>query len=254
MPRFFVEPEAVSEEFITVTESDYNHIRNVLRMRVGDSLTVCDGEGTDYVCEVDAFDAGTCRLRILSRENSAVELPLAITLYQGLPKKDKMELIVQKAVELGAVRIVPVLCKRTVVKIEDKKREERKTERFNAISESAAKQSGRGIVPEVAAPMPFTQAVKNACATCKTVLLPYENALGMKATKEAFAEAIATGSVAVFIGPEGGFEREEVALAEQSGARIISLGRRILRTETAGLTVLSALMLASEEASEGEIE
>ena len=254
MPRFFVDPDAVSSEEITVTESDYNHIRNVLRMRVGDTLTVCDGQGTDYVCEVAEFDASRCRLRILSREDSAVELSLAITLYQGLPKKDKMELIVQKAVELGAVRIVPVLCKRTVVKIEDKKREERKTERLNAISESAAKQSGRGIVPEVSEPMTFKEAVKDAGEHCKTLLLPYENALGMKETKEALAAAVSSGSVAVFIGPEGGFEREEVAFAQEAGARIISLGRRILRTETAGLTVLSALMLASEEASEEENE
>ena len=117
MPRFFVAPEAVSEEYITVTEGDYNHIRNVLRMHIGESLTVCDGEGTDYRCEVNDYENGVCRLRILAREDSAVELPVAITLYQGLPKKDKMELIVQKAVELGAARIVPVVCKRTIVPV-----------------------------------------------------------------------------------------------------------------------------------------
>ena len=250
MPRFFVDPEAVSEEYITVTEGDYNHIRNVLRMHVGESLTVCDGEGTDYRCEVNDYENGVCRLRILSREESAVELPLAITLYQGLPKKDKMELIVQKAVELGAARIVPVVCKRTIVKIEDPKREERKTERLRAIAESAAKQSGRGIVPEVSNPVSFKEAIKGAATECEVILLPYENALGMKETREAFAAAVSSGSVGIFIGPEGGFERSEVELASEAGARIISLGRRILRTETAGLTALSALMLLAEEASE----
>ena len=250
MPRFFVAPEAVSEEYITVTEGDYNHIRNVLRMHIGESLTVCDGAGTDYRCEVNDYENGVCRLRILAREDSAVELPVAITLYQGLPKKDKMELIVQKAVELGAARIVPVVCKRTIVKIEDQKREERKTERLRAIAESAAKQSGRGIVPEVSSPVSFKEAIKAAATECKVILLPYENALGMKETREALAAAVSSGSVGIFIGPEGGFERSEVELANEAGARIISLGRRILRTETAGLTALSALMLLTEEASE----
>lgn len=250
MPRFFVSPESVSGDTISVSEGDYNHIRNVLRMRVGDSLTVCDGQGWDYACAIEDFDNGVCHLHINERIPSAVELPVEITLYQGFPKKDKMELILQKSVELGAVRIVPVLCERTIVKLEDPKKEQRKTERFRAIAESAAKQCGRGILPEVTEPMRFAEAVGDAKARGCCILLPYENAIGMKATKEAFDEAMKVRRIAVFIGPEGGFARDEVELAEKAGARTISLGRRILRTETAGLAVLSALMLRAEEIME----
>ena len=215
MPRFFVSPESVSGDTISVSEGDYNHIRNVLRMRVGDSLTVCDGQGWDYACAIEDFDNGVCHLHINERIPSAVELPVEITLYQGFPKK-----------------------------------EQRKTERFRAIAESAAKQCGRGILPEVTEPMRFAEAVGDAKARGCCILLPYENAIGMKATKEAFDEAMKVRRIAVFIGPEGGFARDEVELAEKAGARTISLGRRILRTETAGLAVLSALMLRAEEIME----
>jgi len=252
MPRFFVTPEAVEEEFITVTESDYNHIRNVLRMRVGQSLTVCDGQGVDYRCVIESYAAKECLLRIVERIPSAVELPVALTLCQGLPKKDKMEWIVQKSVELGVVRIVPVLCERTIVKLEDPRREARKTERYAAIAHSAAKQCGRGILPEVTAPRSWKQAVDEALARGDRILVPYENATGMKGTAEALGEAVTSRGVTVLIGPEGGLTREEVAYAQSVGARVISLGRRILRTETAGLTVLSALMLGIEELAESE--
>ena len=252
MPRFFVSPESVNGDTITVTEGDYNHIRNVLRMHIGESITVCDGHGADYRCEIAEYSDGQCLLAVKERIPSAVELPVEITLYQGLPKKDKMELIIQKAVELGAARIMPVLCERTIVKLEDPKKEQRKMERLRAISESAAKQSGRGILPEIADPKKFADAVADAKETGCVILVPYENALGMKATTEAFEEGIKAAKIAVFIGPEGGFSREEIALAEKNGARIISLGRRILRTETAGIAVLSALMLKAETDTETE--
>ena len=250
MPRFFVSPESVNGDTITVTEGDYNHIRNVLRMHIGESITVCDGQGADYRCEIAEYADGLCLLAIKERIPSTVELPIEITLYQGLPKKDKMELIIQKAVELSAARIMPVLCERTIVKLEDPKKEQRKMERLRAISESAAKQSGRGILPEIADPKKFADAIKDAKDRGCVILVPYENALGMKATAEAFSEGMKAEKIAVFIGPEGGFSREEIAVAEQNGAHIISLGRRILRTETAGIAVLSALMLMAEENSE----
>lgn len=246
MPRFFVSPESISGDTITVTEGDYNHIRNVLRMRVGESITVCDGQGSEYNCEVAGYSDGECLLAVKERIPSTVELPIEITLYQGLPKKDKMELIIQKAVELGAARIMPVLCERTIVKLEDPKKEQRKMERLRAISESAAKQSGRGILPEIADPKKFADAIADAKERGCVILVPYENADGMQATKDAFDKAMKAGKIAVFIGPEGGFAREEIAIAEANGASIISLGRRILRTETAGITVLSALMLQAE--------
>ena len=242
MHRFFVSPENVHGDTITVTEGDYNHIRNVLRMRIGESITVCDGQGSEYNCEVAGYSDGECLLAVKERIASTVELPVEITLYQGLPKKDKMELIIQKAVELGAARIMPVLCERTIVKLEDPKKEQRKMERLRAISESAAKQSGRGILPEIADPKKFADAIKDAKERGCVILVPYE--------KTAFEKAMSAGKIAVFIGPEGGFSREEIAVAEENGASIISLGRRILRTETAGITVLSALMLKAEALNE----
>ncbi|MBO4627670.1 MAG: 16S rRNA (uracil(1498)-N(3))-methyltransferase [Lachnospiraceae bacterium] len=253
MPRFFVDPEAVGKSTITVTEGDYNHIRNVLRMRIGEPITVCDGQGTEYACTVESYGERECVLKIEERIASAVELPVAITLCQGLPKKDKMELIIQKAVELGVTCVVPVMCERTIVKLEDPKKEARKVERFGAIAEAAAKQSGRGIVPEVTHPVSWKQAVNDAVGRGDVILVPYENALGMRATVDAFAEAIKASGVSIFIGPEGGLTRDEVAYAESTGAKIISLGRRILRTETAGIAVLSALMLKIEEASEADV-
>ncbi len=254
MSRFFVDPEAVSGETIHIGESDYNHIRNVLRMRIGDPLTVCDGTGWDYQCEIAEFGQNGCVLKIVERTESTVELPVAITLYQGLPKKDKMELIVQKAVELGAARIVPVLCERTIVKIDEGKKESRKSERLRLIAEGAAKQSGRGIVPEVSSPMTFKNAIADAVETCEIILVPYENALGMKYSDQVLSEAVSKKSIGIFIGPEGGFARQEIALAEEKGAKIISLGHRILRTETAGLAVLSNLMFRVETAYESTDE
>lgn len=256
MSRFFVERSQIRGDLIFLEGGDVNHIRNVLRMRVGEKIEICDGQGTDYDCIIDAFPERQAILRIVSQRSACVELPVRLVLYQGLPKSDKMELIVQKAVELGAAEIVPVLCRRSVVRLDDKKKEEKKRERWQTIAESAAKQSGRGMVPAVAAPMTFAEAVKRAASEGR-LLLPYENAEGMKPTREAFLAASRSGTTAIFIGPEGGFDAAEVSLAAEAGAKIVSLGRRILRTETAGLAVLSALMLlcecaeAKETAEEG---
>lgn len=245
MSRFFVERSQIGEEFIVLEGGDVNHIRNVLRMRPGEKIEICDGQGTDYDCIIDAFPERQAILRIVSQRPACVELPVRLVLYQGLPKGDKMELIVQKAVELGAAEIVPVLCRRSVVRLDDKKKEEKKRERWQTIAESAAKQSGRGRIPAVAAPLPFAEAVRRAASEGR-ILLPYENAEGMRPTREAFLAAGQSGTTGIFIGPEGGFDAAEVACAAEAGAKIVSLGRRILRTETAGLAVLSALMLLCE--------
>ena len=172
------------------------------------------------------------------------ELPARIHLFQGLPKGDKMELIIQKAVELGAYRVVPVSMKRSVVKL-DAKKADAKRKRWNAVSESAAKQSKRSLIPEVAPLMTYKEAVKEA-AGYDMVLLPYESADGIRKTRELLASVKPGTDIAVFIGPEGGFEDEEVELARENGAEIVTLGKRILRTETAGLCMLSALMLQLE--------
>ena len=211
---------------------DVNHIRNVLRMRPGEQIRVSNGRDKDYLCALEEIGEEQVTARILEAEEST-ELPGEIWLFQGLPKSDKMELIIQKAVELGPAKIVPVATRRAVVKL-DRKKEESKGKRWNAISESAAKQSKRLIIPEVTKVMTMNEACALA-ASFDAGFIPYEKAEGMEER------------IGVFIGPEGGFEEEEVALAIQSGIRPLTLGRRILRTETAGLYVLSVLGFLLEE-------
>ena len=162
MHCFYCEAKNVTEEQITITGSDVNHIKNVLRMERGEELMVCDGTGMQYSCQIADFSAGEVHLSILKAEKSSTELPVRLKLYQGLPKKDKMELIIQKAVELGAVEIIPVMTKRCIVKLEDDKKEAKKLERWQAIAESAAKQSGRGIIPTVGRVLSYKEAVKKA--------------------------------------------------------------------------------------------
>ena len=195
-------------------------------------------EGGDYFCRVEELEPEYVSAKILEeRENN--ELPARIHLFQGLPKGDKMELIIQKAVELGVYRVIPVSMKRSVVKLDAKGK------RWNAVSESAAKQSKRSLIPEVAPLMTYKEAVKEA-AGYDMVLLPYESADGIRKTRELLASVKPGTDIAVFIGPEGGFEDEEVELARENRAEIVTLGKRILRTETAGLCMLSALMLQLE--------
>ncbi len=245
MPRFFVSPDRIGSGQITVEGPDVNHMINVLRMAEGDELTVSDGQGMDYFCRISRKEKDTILLDIVDRWRSFSELPVRLVLFQGLPKADKMDLIVQKAVELGVYRVVPVVTERTVVRLDDKKAA-RRTARWQAISESAAKQAGRAIVPEVSAPVTFDEALK-MCRGMDAFLMPYEKAEGMAAARACVAGLSGCRSVGVMIGPEGGFSGEEAAKAKAEGASLISLGRRILRTETAGLTMLSILMFALEK-------
>ncbi|MEZ3487001.1 MAG: 16S rRNA (uracil(1498)-N(3))-methyltransferase [Lachnospiraceae bacterium] len=244
MQHFFVTPSQVREGRIYIEGSDVNHMKNVLRMRHGEELTVSDGNNRGYRCAIDGYEEDQAVLRILEEKTADTELPSRIWLFQGLPKQDKMELIVQKAVELGVFRIIPVSTRRSVVKLDEKKAH-KKVERWQQIAVSAAKQAGRGYIPEVAPVVAYREALETA-KELDVILIPYELERGMQATKE-IIEAIRPGqSVAVFIGPEGGFEKEEAALAVSCGAKTVSLGRRILRTETAGLTALSVLMFHLE--------
>lgn len=245
MHRFFVEPEQIHPEYVEILGGDVNHIRNVLRMVPGDKLSVSDGLGMDYTCQVEELDGERVRARILEKNPMDVELSSPLVLYQGLPKGDKMELIIQKAVELGASRIVPVSLKRSVVKL-DAKKAAAKGRRWQAVAESAAKQSGRSVIPQVGPVMTFQEALVDAEAL-DVRLIPYECARGMEAAREELAGLRKGQSVGVFIGPEGGFEKAEVEAAVEAGARPISLGRRILRTETAGLCILSVLMFRLED-------
>lgn len=253
MPRFYVDPSQIGPDHIELGGGEYNHIKNVLRKQVGDTLLICDGEGREYDCTVESFSDGEVSLRIRAVKEGRTELPVQMILFQGLPKKDKMEFIIEKAVELGATGIVPVDCARSIGKMGDDKREEKKLTRWNAIAEAAAKQSGRGMIPDVIEVKKFPVAIQYAKETCDLILLPYENAEGMKALLNAGNSLKEGMKVGIFIGPEGGFDPEEVALATKEGAVIVSLGQRILRTETAGLTILSYLMLQTEMLQDGEV-
>ena len=245
MHCFYCEAENVSEHQIVITGLDVNHIKNVLRMKPGEEVMVCDGTGLEYTCRITAFPEKQVLLDILKKTPAVTELPVRLKLYQGLPKKDKMELIIQKAVELGAVEIIPVMTKRCIVKLEDEKKEIKKLERWQAIAESAAKQSGRGIIPKVSRVINYKEAVTQA-AQEGMVLIPYELAEGMKSLKDAAKKAVQQTTISVFIGPEGGFEESEVEFAKEQGVLPVSLGKRILRTETAGFTTLSILMYEIE--------
>lgn len=245
MYHFFVAPEQIGEKTIRIEGSDVNHIKNVLRMKPGEQLRLCTGlDNKDYRCEIEELGEDCVQARIMWVEESGVELPSRLYLFQGLPKSDKMELIIQKAVELGVYEIIPMATKRAVVKL-DAKKETAKLKRWNAISESAAKQSKRMIIPKISNVMTFSQAMEYA-GELDVKLIPYELAQDMDKTREIVGNIKPGQSVGIFIGPEGGFEEGEVELALQKGAQPITLGRRILRTETAGMTVLSVLMFHLE--------
>ena len=245
MYQFFVEPEAIAGNRVSITGKDVNHIKNVLRMKEGEELAVSNGvDGKEYRCAVLSMteDEVLCELRFVKED--AVELPVKVYLFQGLPKADKMELIIQKAVELGVYEIVPVSTKRAVVKL-DAKKEKNKLTRWQSIAEAAAKQSKRACIPQVTGVLSFKEAIKKA-GEMDVKLIPYEMAEDMSYTREVIGSIVPGQSVAVFIGPEGGFAEEEIASARESGVTPITLGKRILRTETAGMTTLSILMYELE--------
>ncbi len=249
MYQFFVSPSQINRELkrVFITGPDVNHIKNVLRMKIGEEVNVVNGEdGCEYRCAVLDMndDMVTLELRFVKEDGN--ELPVEVTLYQGLPKADKMELIIQKCVELGVTRIVPVSMKRCVVKLDDKKSAS-KVSRWQSIAEAAAKQSKRGIIPRIGEVMNFQDAIKEA-AGCDIRLLPYEMADpdAMEKTRSTFTSLKKGQKISVFIGPEGGFDDSEIETAKAQGMSIITLGKRILRTETAGMTVMSWIMFMTD--------
>ena len=246
MYQFFVDASQITDTTVTIMGSDVNHIKNVLRMKAGEEIAVSNGQdGKEYRCGIVSFeeDRIVCELRFVKEDG--LELPSRVHLFQGLPKADKMELIIQKAVELGVYEIIPVETKRAVVKL-DAKKAKVKTERWQAIAEAAAKQSKRRIVPVVTEPVAFAEALKKA-ATMEVKLIPYELAEGMERTKEIISTLPENVDIAVFIGPEGGFDEAEIAKATEAGVMPITLGKRILRTETAGFTVMAWIMYQLEK-------
>lgn len=239
MHRFFVKRENVFEGSIIVEGEDVQHISRVLRLQVGDRIVLCDGEGTDYITAIESMDKHSIKAAVLDKEASRGETDIDVVLYQGIPKSTKMDLIIQKCTELGVNRIVPVSTMRTIVKLESEKDEKKKVERWTKIAEEAAKQSGRGIIPRINMPMTFSEALKDA-ARLDTAIIPYELE-GSLSIKEALRNGKAS-SIGFFIGPEGGFDTSEIDIAKESGAMPVTLGSRILRTETAGVAVLTSIM------------
>ncbi|ADU28105.1 16S rRNA (uracil(1498)-N(3))-methyltransferase [Ethanoligenens harbinense] len=236
MPRFFTQD--VDETHGCITGADAAHIARVLRMRPGDKLTVCDLAGSDYLCEILSAAPDAVELRVLEKRPTIAEPSVHVTLFQGLPKADKMELIVQKSVELGVSRVVPVLTARCVSR-PDRATLAKKTARWQKIAAEAAKQSGRGRLPVVGEAVDFSAAARELAGMERGVLF-YE-----KGGDAHLGVWNGVREIGVCIGPEGGFADEEVALAGELGVRVCTLGPRILRTETAPLCVLSVIMYAT---------
>ncbi len=245
MNQFFVEPSQIQDKKVVITGKDVNHIKNVLRMKIGEEISISNGEdGKEYRCIIEEFTETQVLCTLIFVKEDGVELPSKVYLYQGLPKADKMELIIQKAVELGVYEIIPVATKRAVVRLDEKKSKS-KIARWQAIAEAAAKQSKRAIIPRVAEVLGFKEALKD-CQKAHIKVIPYEMAEGMDVTKEIISSLKPGEAVAVFIGPEGGFEEEEIKAAMEGDVTPITLGKRILRTETAGFTILSWIMYQLE--------
>ncbi|MEL7567950.1 MAG: 16S rRNA (uracil(1498)-N(3))-methyltransferase [Dehalobacterium sp.] len=240
MNRFFVLPEQIVNAVITITGSDVNHIGRVLRLKAGDQIMVADGTGREYLAELTEIDEQKVEAAIKESLASANEPPLDVYLLQGLPKGEKMELIIQKCTEIGIRKIIPVNMERTVIRLTGEKAEKRR-ERWQRIAAEAAKQCQRSMVPEVAPICNLTQAIKQLPEPAM-LIMPWEEAkdLGLK---DFFRNNIPfSGPIALIIGPEGGISRDEALFAEEHGAVKVSLGPRILRTETAGLVALSIIL------------
>lgn len=243
MYNFFVDEGARLGDRFRISGKDRNHICNVLRMQTGDTFLVSCG-GTSYLCRLEHIEEDAVVAEVVEEDHRNTELPVRFYLFQGLPKGDKLELIIQKTVELGVAGIIPVEMSRCVMKLDEKKKKARR-ERWQSIAESAAKQSKRNVIPEVYDVMTYKQAMAKA-AELDLFLVPYENERGMAATREALARIDPGMSVGILVGPEGGFEEKEIELARAAGAAVISLGARILRAETAAVTAVGLGMLHVE--------
>ena len=246
MYQFFAEPSNIQGTKIIITGKDVNHIKNVLRMKKGEEISVKGiMDGKEYLCVIEEFLPEEIICTLCAARDEGSELPSRVYLFQGLPKGDKMELIIQKAVELGVYEVIPVACRRAVVKLDEKK-EKNKIARWQGIAEAAAKQSKRGIIPEIKKVMTLKEAFAYS-ECCRVRMIPYELSRNMQETKKMIDTLKPGEDIAVFIGPEGGFEKAEIEEAMAAGVVPVSLGKRILRTETAGMTVLSWIMYRLEE-------
>ena len=249
MRKFFVKENQINSELITILDEDVNHIKNVLRLNVGENLQICDIDSSkNYICEILELTAKSVTCKILEEIQSIAEGNVELHIFQGLPKADKMELIIQKSVELGVHEIIPVEMERCVVKLQEKDKL-KKIERWQKISEVAAKQCGRDFIPKINQIV----SLKNICNLLPEydiVLLAYENEekTGIKEVLKNIKDRFNGKNIkiAVIIGPEGGISPKEVEMLKENGAITISLGKRILRTETVALNVLSVIMYELE--------
>ena len=230
---------------LVIRGQDVRHITKVLRMKNGDQLIASDGRDRDYLCEIAETGPDFVRLRVIGSELPSAESSRRITLFQGLPKADKMDYIIEKTVELGVGEVVPVEMERCVMRLEESKKEKRR-ERWQLKAESASKQSGRSIIPEVGPVSSFAAALKRA-AELDHIIVPYESAENMEYTRQTLSAVKEGESVGFFIGPEGGFAPAEIEKLKAAGAKIVTLGPRILRTETAGPAVLAMVTLLWEK-------
>lgn len=240
MARFFVSEQSIQNGTVVITGPDVKHIARVLRLEAGDLIEICPGDGREFTAAIREITNRDVTCEITATKSVAVEAPVRVTLYQGLPKGEKMELIIQKSTELGVSRIIPVTCERTVVKLDQKKALERQI-RWQRVAVEAAKQSRRTVIPEVAAPVSFSQAL-DQIGSDVLAIMPWEEEQAKGIGPVLKAGAGERRSVAVFIGPEGGFSREEAVAAQARGVVPVSLGPRIMRTETAGIVAVALIL------------
>ena len=240
MPKFFVPRENITENTITIEGGDVAHISKVLRMSEGDELKLCDGRGIDYETVISEIGDKKIICDIKSSAKSNTEPDIEVTLVQGLPKASKMDYIIQKTTELGISRIIPCTLSRCVVKLENRKAEEKKVDRWRKISEEAAKQSGRGMIPEVSMPKNLDEVIKEL-SDFDIVFVPYE-CEDKNNIKDVLTSCQSPKKVGFIIGPEGGFDISEIEKIRNAGIKTVTLGKRILRTETAGEAVLAMIM------------
>jgi 16S rRNA (uracil1498-N3)-methyltransferase len=242
MHRFFVNANSISRDNIVIDGDDAVHISRVLRLKIGDNITVCNGEEVEYMCSILSIDKKTVTCKIVESRKSASEPPLKIYLYQGMPKSSKMDLIVQKCTELGIFAVIPVFTEHVVFRGDDERDLSGRIIRWQRIAEEAGKQSGRGRIPVIYNPITFEKAVKDM-RNMDLSVMPYENEMET-GLKQAVNGKNSIRSAFILIGPEGGFSENEVNNAVKNGIITVTLGPRILRTETAGFVCLTILNYA----------
>ena len=246
MPKFFVKNNQIENNIIQIVGTDVNHIKNVLRLKENDQIEICDSDNQqNYLCEIEQIQDNSIKCSIINKIEKSRESNIKVTIFQGLPKSDKMELIIQKSVELGVYEITPVEMNRCVVKLNEKDKA-KKIERWNKISEVAAKQCQRDIIPKINNTIKISE-LASIISQFDGVILAYEKAENytIKQELQCLKEKNAK-NIGIVIGPEGGLEEKEVEILEENGAKVITLGKRILRTETVAFNVLSDIIYEFE--------